>query len=69
MLLVADTKANFKVAEDMFIWEKYTSKFGGIVSKTETHIEYRPHSMTLAETQALLNVFDTIALGKFRMFL
>ena len=31
IFLVSDTKATFKIAQDMFMWEKYTSRWGGLV--------------------------------------
>jgi hypothetical protein len=68
-LLVADTKASFNVAQDMFIWEKYSSKWGGMIQKTEQSIKYLPHAVTLEEAQILLNIFDTIALGKYSLYL
>jgi len=67
--LVSDTKATFKVAQDMFIWEKYSSKWGGMTKRTEQRIEYRPHAITLEEAQVLLNLFDTIALEKYSKYL
>ena len=68
-ILVADTKASFNVAQDMFIWEKYSSKWGGMIQKTEQSIQYRPHAITLEEAQILLNIFDTIALEKYGKYL
>ncbi len=68
-LLVSDTKATFNVAQDMFIWEKFSSKWGGMIQKTEQSIQYLPHAVTLEEAQVLLNIFDTIALGKYSLYL
>jgi hypothetical protein len=68
-LLTADTKATFNVAQDMFIWEKFTSRWGGMVQKTQQSIQYLPHAVTLEEAQILLNTFDTIALEKYSMYI
>jgi hypothetical protein len=67
--LVSDTKATFKVAKDMFIWEKYESKMGGMTKNTQQRIEYRPHKITVEEAQILLNLFDNIALEKYSNYL
>jgi hypothetical protein len=69
MFLVSDTKATFNVAQDMFIWQKYESKMGGMTKRTQDRIEYRPHAISLEEAQVLLNLFDNIALEKYSKYL
>lgn len=65
-IFFVDIKASFHVAEDMFIWEKQSSKFGGLIQKTEQYIERRPHDLSLEETELLMSFFDMVALKHLR---
>ena len=67
--LLADTKASFNVADDMWIWEKSSSKLGGLIKKQEQVIKYMPHTVSLEDMTVLLNIFDTIALEKYSKYL
>ena len=65
----ADVKATFKVSEDMYVWQKQKSTFGGLFQKDEQEIRYLPHSITLEEAEVLMNFFDMVALSKYDMYL
>ena len=67
--LLADTKASFNVADDMWIWEKSSSKLGGLIKKQEQVIKYMPHTVSLEDMTVLLNIFDTIAMNKYQLYL
>lgn len=67
--LLADTKARFNVADDMWIWEKSSSKLGGLITKQEQVIKYMPHTVSLEDMTVLLNIFDTIAMNKYQLYL
>ena len=67
--LTADVKATFKVSEDMYIWQKQKSTWGGLFQKDEQEIRYLPHSITLEEAEVLMNFFDMVALSKYDMYL
>lgn len=65
----ADVKGTFNVAEDMYIWQKQKSTFGGLFQKDIQEIKYLPHTITLEEAELLMNFFDMIALSKYDMYL
>lgn len=67
--LVADVKASFNVAQDMYIWQKAKSSFGGLFQKEWQEIKYLPHSITIEEAEVLMNFFDMVALSKYSMYL
>lgn len=66
---VADVKGSFNVAEDMYIWQKQKSSFGGLFQKDQQEIKYLPHTITIDEAELLMNFFDMIALSKYDMYL
>jgi len=61
-VLTVDIEANFKIAEDIYIWETQSSKFGGLFKKTEQRLEKRPHDLTLEEAELLMSWFDSVTL-------
>jgi hypothetical protein len=61
-VITVDIEANFKIAEDLYIWETQTSKFGGLFQKTEQRLEKRPHDLTLEEAETLMQWFDSVTL-------
>ena len=65
----ADVKASFKVSQDMYIWQKQKSTWGGLFQKDEQEIRYLPHTITVEEAEVLMNFFDMIALSKYDMYL
>lgn len=65
----ADVKADFHVGEDMFIWRRQKSQFGGLFQSDEQSIERRPHMLSVDDVEVLMTFFDIIALKKFRTFL
>jgi hypothetical protein len=65
----ADIKATFKVAQDMYIWQKQSSSMGGLFQKDTQEIKYMPHKLTIEEANLLMNFFDMAALSKFDMYL
>jgi hypothetical protein len=66
--MLADTQASFNVGNDMWMWERSTAKLGGIMTKSEIVTESLPHTITLEDAKVLLNIFDTIALNKFKQY-
>ena len=67
--LLADSKAKFNVADDMWIYEKSSSKLGGLISKSEQQIKYRPHTVSAEDLPVLMNIFDTVAMNKYNVYL
>ena len=67
--LIADVKATFHVADDLFIWQKSKSSFGGLFTQEQQYIERRPHTLTVEETALVMNSFDMVALQKFSGYL
>ncbi len=67
--LIADVKATFHVADDLYIWQKSTSSFGGLFTKEQQYIERRPHTLTVEEAALVMNMFDMVALQKFSGYL
>jgi hypothetical protein len=65
----ADVKATFKVAQDMYIWQKQKSTWGGMFQKDTQEIRYLPHMITIEEAEVLMNFFDMVALSKYDMYL
>lgn len=65
----ADVKASFAVAQDMYIWQKQKSTWGGLFQKDEQEIRYLPHTITIEEAEVLMNFFDMVALSKYDMYL
>ncbi len=63
--LIADVKATFHVADDLFIWQKSKTSGAGLFTKEEQYIERRPHTLTVEETALVMNSFDMVALQKF----
>ncbi len=66
--MVSDTQANFNVADDMWMWERSTSKMGGLMQKQETIVQYLPHTVSFDDAKVLMNIFDTVALTKFKQY-
>lgn len=67
-VFVADVKATFTLASDIYIWQKTKSKFGGLRTSDKQYLETRPHNVTPDEAKLLLNFFDMIAVEKFNQF-
>ena len=65
----ADVKATFNVAQDMYIWQKQKSTWGGMFQKDTQEIRYLPHMITIEEAEVLMNFFDMVALSKYDMYL
>jgi len=65
----ADVKASFKVSQDMYIWQKQKSTWGGLFQKDEQEIRHLPHTITVEEAEVLMNFFDMVALSKFDMYI
>ncbi len=65
-IMTVDIKATFHVSDDLYLWEKQTSKFGGLFQKDNQYLEKRPHTITLEEAQLLMSWFDMIALKHFK---
>jgi len=61
-LITVDIEANFKIAEDIYIWETQKSTWGGLFQKTEQRLEKRPHDLTLEEADTLMQWFDSVTL-------
>jgi len=67
--LIADIKATYHVADDIYIWQKSKSTFGGLFQKTQQYLERRPHTVTIDEAALVMNYFDMVALQKFSGYL
>lgn len=65
----ADTQADFHVGDDMYVWRRQKSRFGGLFSKDQQSIEMRPHRLTMDDVETVMTFFDLIALKKYRTFL
>ena len=52
--LIADVKATFHVADDIWIWQKSTSKFGGAFTNHHQYLERRPHTLTVEEAALVM---------------
>ena len=58
--------ANFHIADDVFMWQKEKSTFGGMFQKTEQYLEKRSHNTTPEEAEMLMSFFDMVALKHFK---
>jgi hypothetical protein len=68
-LFLANVDATFKIAPDLYMWEKTVSKWGGAKTSTNVYFDTRPHKITVDEQKKLLNFFENIAMEKWLKFL
>jgi hypothetical protein len=61
-IITVDVSANFKIAQDLYLWEKQTSKFGGLFQTTKQEFTTRPHDITLEEVDILMKWFESVTL-------
>jgi hypothetical protein len=64
-IMTVDVKATFHIADDLFLWQKQSSKFGGLFKKDTQYLERRPASISLEDAETLMSWFDMIALKHF----
>jgi hypothetical protein len=65
-IMTVDIKATFHVSDDLYLWQKQSSKFGGLFQKDTQYLEKRPHTISLEEAELLMSWFDMIALKHFQ---
>ena len=54
------------MSDDLYLWQKQSSKFGGLFQKDTQYLEKRPHTISLEEAELLMSWFDMIALKHFQ---
>ena len=66
---IADIKGGFNVAEDMYVWHKQKSMFGGLFQSDDIEFKYLPHKISPEDATILMQFFDIVALSKYDMYL
>ena len=66
---VADIQGTFSVAEDMFVWQKQKSMFGGLFQSDNIEFQFLPHKISPEDATVIMNFFDIVALAKYDMYL
>lgn len=61
--VIANMKASFKLAPDVFVWRRSASYAGGIFSSTTDSLEKRPRSLTAEDIRGMLHLLAGAALG------
>ena len=64
-----DTKADFKVADDVYVMKRSKSRMGGMFTKEEIIFKRQPHTITVEDSEVLMTFFDIITLKKFKLLL
>jgi hypothetical protein len=68
-VFVTDTKADFKVADDVYVMKRSKSRMGGMFEKEEIIYKRQSHTITAEDAEVLMTFFDVIALKKFKLLL